>query len=267
MNKKGLSETEWAILILAAVILIALLSIIPNFSKSANRKIDEDVCTQSIAFHSGIKDFSEGFAETGINCPVVSEEIDAQSYEEVYDTIAQDLKRCWSKTLGRKNRLWKSDWLSFDDDICIVCSSFSVKKNKYITENINTLEIADHLNRNDPQSKLPYTQILDTDWYGNYNRQYFVDAKYGDGSDDVEVGPLETIRLSDKEDEYDYLTVFLAFSDKGWFGNAIDFESGTWDVQYTKIEGDTDVTFHTFVIPELDVYNLRCEYIFWQEDG
>lgn len=267
--KKGeLEQTELVLIIFASVCAIALITIMIGFMNDISKKSQEEVCTQSIILHTKVSQATANIKDTGLNCPAPHYVIHVANEDEAYINIANQLKTCWSKTLGKQNRLSlgatvlgvTTEWTQ--RDVILVCSSFEVDKDIDITK------AAAFLSKKDPQTKRPWTDFLDTTWYSNDNSHFFVDSKFEAGNFDgtIKFEPLTDIKASTKDTKIKYLVVFMSYSNKGVF-NSQDLESSYWDIQFEPIGDGYDWAMHTFVIPEDDVYNLMPDYFYWDKEG
>lgn len=263
MNKKGITNTELAVIIIACVVLILFIILTVGMSKSLKGQTTEELCRNSMILNSKLKDKTAAVLETGIECPAPHYDIKVNTEEEASRDIIEQLRSCWYKTLGRESGMSDAFAIWNVKNYCMVCSSFDLEKTRGMDKALETSKIVKELNEIDPKTKRTYLDYLDTDWHSNDNSHFFVKASK-DGSD-VKLEKLEELKLSDKERE-NYLVVFLSYSDMGFF-NSLDLESTEWDLDYVESGvAIHDVTSHTFVIPEDNIYNLQCEYLFWEPE-
>jgi hypothetical protein len=287
MNKKGLTQTELAVIIIASVSFILLLTIIIPMITSMKAKGALEVCRESISLHNRLAGNTLNTVDTGIECPATHYTIKESRKDAIFSNIANQLTDCWYKSLGRNNNLYQSGILpTSDKDYCIVCSSFQIEEAGRIKGSINAQEFAQYLYKLDPKSKRPYVESLSTDWYSNDNSQYFVDVSKDSGN--IYINPLNSIDVSSKDKKIRYLVTYVAYSDGGWF-NSQDLVPKDWDIQYTPKETsstiktvatvaggiagniasrltDRGVSYHVLVTPENKVKNLNC-YLFWDKEN
>lgn len=276
MNKKAIHMTEIAVIIIAAVVLMLLIYLATKISWGLKNEANDEICRESMIIHSKLSKNTEGLFETNLECPANHYEFKDKRLEEINYKIAQELKKCWYKTLGKENRLWFNDWSSGNYDWTFVCSSFEIYGEDQVKEDINTLDLSLYLNELDPKTKRPYIDFLDTDWKANNNKQFFGTA-IDKGSDDVEMVPLDKIKLSTKEEKNTYLVLFIMYSKNGFWVNSIDLNSGYYDITNTIIkqydfgidwlDSDESISFHTIIIPQEDLLKFKINNLFWQREN
>jgi len=69
MNKKGLTQTELAVIVIAMVVFILFLAIGTGFAKNLKEDALNEVCRDSVLLNSRLKDVSANIVGTGIECP------------------------------------------------------------------------------------------------------------------------------------------------------------------------------------------------------
>ncbi len=268
IGKKGITYTVIAVMIIALVVFILMLSVIVPITTDISSKANDEICRESVIINSKVASVTGGFKDIALECPATHTEIKERRQEKVNYRIVNELKSCWYKMYGKGNKVGEAVWDAKDDNYCVVCSEFSIQDNGEIEDKVMVSDILPVFNDFDPKTKRPYHDFFDVTWYSNDNSHFFVDPEFEGGAFDgtVHVGPLSEI-----ETEKDHLVVYLKYSDRGLY-NSVDFGNGQWDITYENEkslgewgrEGGNTATYNVFVVPEEDVYKLKCEYLFWQ---
>ena len=145
-NKKAIALTTLVLMLIVVAVAIVLMRGTLRAEEEIKELSHVEACRQSITVISEATEKSAGFLPIlRINCPAPHQNLTNQEeYLDVLD-IATEVSNCFYKTAGEQNRLGSNyalfmDWLSGDDDICVVCSTFEVDKEIFSSELIKYLE-------------------------------------------------------------------------------------------------------------------------------
>ncbi len=153
--KKAIAVTELMIILLAIAAGIGLLVLTKQTTEKTSCKQAVDLCRQSFLFFKRVKEKSgslgiapriDCIAVSPPNCGQKQLKADGSSEERKRKTmfvIAENLRWCWHKTLGRDNTVGEDfgeagflpRWGKEDDvDFCLVCSEFIMPDDVSITK-------------------------------------------------------------------------------------------------------------------------------------
>ena len=140
--KKAIAVTELMLILLSVAVGVGLLLLTKAGSEKAACMRDVELCRDSYALFSGalkraIAARVDCVAISPPNCEkqVLEEEgTEDEKQQKTMFIIAENLRWCWHKTLGNKNRMgnnWRTVMgIGTDDvDFCLVCSEFTPKVN------------------------------------------------------------------------------------------------------------------------------------------
>lgn len=139
--KKAIAVTELTIIILAVAAGIGLIFLATKGAEKAGCMSDVTVCKQSLIAYKKIREVV-GAVPYKVDCVAISppnceeKELKAENKPMTMFIIAENLKYCWDKTLGRENTIgedFATAWYApkpfapTDVDFCLVCSEFIPK--------------------------------------------------------------------------------------------------------------------------------------------
>lgn len=173
MMKKGIAESALALLILAVVTAVVLGMFVYNYREAQDCREKVELCHLSMELLSLFKE--KGGSASGvlpfepkIDCPMCvpgsSNDIKGISEEQTMQEIADHLRWCWYKTLGKENKIGRNQALIFlfEKKICTVCSQFKTDKeisSKRFLEYIKRTKIV-----NSPGKGKTYETYLESLW-------------------------------------------------------------------------------------------------------
>lgn len=166
--KRAIAVTELVIILIAAIAGIGLLMFTKQATEKAGCMRDVDLCKNSFAFFQRWRSLGYAGVAPRLDCVAVSppnceeKELKTDDKQKTMHIIAENLRRCWEKTLGRQNKMGEDFAINIfgkagtDVDFCLVCSEFVPKVdialeewNKYLDE------------RKVPGSPQTYAQFID----------------------------------------------------------------------------------------------------------
>lgn len=246
-DKKAQVSTLVWIIFAICVILLLVWFIFVKVSPETSRAVNLDACRSTVRTASAMREKTSIIPPIKLNCPAFESEFDVKEEGKrvAVMRIATELKNCWYKTYGGKNRLgkshggflfWESDWISPDPNICIVCSTFNV------TDNISTKKVTDYIKEKN---------LFTTSW----PEHYFVKPR--------EVESLSSLSKVASDAAAGGGITICPKND--WFIRDIEhLEPGkiyyVIDLHAPTVKRDDYV--HVFVVDEDDLGKVRCDIFF-----
>ncbi len=160
-NKKGISEVT--VIIVAIVIgALALAAGIVAISSDANNWSKSLTCQFSVKFRSATVGIPGAVAlgkDYHLRCPVIEDKV---SQEQLYQTISEEIIRCWNNVGAGKETLTDKYDVGQRDVSCVVCAQIMPKgANEELT--VNPQELKNYLNKiGDEKTKGILAQLTDT---------------------------------------------------------------------------------------------------------
>ncbi|MBI4141226.1 hypothetical protein HY485_05310 [Candidatus Woesearchaeota archaeon] len=144
-NTKGITEATLALLIIALITMGFLGVFVYNYGERQTCTQKIELCRTSMTILNAFRriSFQAFMSEPKIDCPICvpgsSDKITTEKPEESMHEIAEHLRSCWYKTLGKNNHLAENTFLGFyfRQKLCMVCSEFvtnqDIKPQKFMT--------------------------------------------------------------------------------------------------------------------------------------
>lgn len=172
MNRKAITEATLALLIISIITMGFLTVFVYNYG-------ERQTCTQKVELCRTSMSLLNTYTQAPltkkaitpiipkIDCPICvpgsSEKIQNEDQEKNLHEIAEHLRWCWHKTLGRNNKIAQNTLLKiyFSQKLCVVCSEFTVDKDVKPQELINYLQKTKI--KIGPGAGKNYAQYLDMD--------------------------------------------------------------------------------------------------------
>lgn len=177
---RGVIAPEFLVkMIIAIAVIVVIFAIASKVGERISSSDDVLQCKRSMITMSLIVKGALGIVDAPINCPAVIEKTSVKNNVEGYQTIAEHLRSCWDKSLGKDNPVvnyrWSlnpadlATWNSFNT-FCMVCSEFTVddtvtelNDNNKVISGISTAKINDYLKVTPiPNTDTKYFDFLDT---------------------------------------------------------------------------------------------------------
>ncbi len=180
--KKAIAITELTILILAIVTGIGLLTFTKQITEKVDCQKDIDICKSTYAFFQRWRVLGYAGMAPRMNCIAISppnckeKELETENKRETMHVIAENLRHCWSKTLGNENMMGEDFAYNLfgvagkDVDFCLVCSEFTPNVD------ISASEWNDYLKN----KKIPKTNILYDDFITPVGEEIWSKKRYKD---------------------------------------------------------------------------------------
>ena len=231
-SKKSQIATIKELLIILIVFGVLLLWWYGTAEASVKKEVHITACSSSIRAISVATEKSRGFlGPVKLNCPAPSQIFKNQDIQQDTASISTELFNCWKKTIGEENRLGLNyrglvDPFKLDNDVCVVCSDFTIDKEIPVSDIISYLE---------------KREIKTTNWD---NQHIFLDIK--DGAEDI--------RIADEDNYPDYvIPLTKLISEKKYYVISVN-AARSREKSFNMI----------FVIDEKDLEELECDVYFHQ---
>ncbi|MFW6311948.1 MAG: hypothetical protein ACOC1K_06915 [Nanoarchaeota archaeon] len=249
-----LARNQIGILIVVGMIFIILIVFVSDLGANVRDTGNDEICRESILFHSMVNDVTKSLKNTGLECPashyVIEEKTETEYYYEMYDL----LKRCWYKTLGKNNKI-SGEFLNHKS-FALVCYSFELNDNSKIT----SYGFKNYMRKKDSESEKFRKDTLDTDWPDYNGNEFFLEVIENEEDKEVHFESIKEI-----EAEKNYLVVFSSYTKFEDIGSSVDvyfYDQLIKEKEYR----DEDWLLHTAIIPEEDFKELDVKMSFWDKE-
>lgn len=161
MNKKAITQQELVLLIFVIAVAAVLAGGVYIYIKQMKAGAGIEGCRESILFQQEVAEETKETIKPKIACPAPSIDVKSKEKNEELRLIADQLKDCWYKSLGKANKMgYRWSFLYPDWDVCLVCSEFALNQDIAPSELIDFLDIA-----KPKGSELTYREFLeDASW-------------------------------------------------------------------------------------------------------
>jgi hypothetical protein len=132
MGRKGMAMSTLVILIIFVVIMLILLNFIIRYRAAQSESSNLELCRVSILNFQSLKRETGGvLGAPAFDCKVLDDVIKTKDKQRAMREVADHMRWCWYKSLGRDNRVGAEAWLGLDFlkgdvDWCLVCSGFTL---------------------------------------------------------------------------------------------------------------------------------------------